>query len=254
MTHENINRAGRFGGQKQSLLQGLNRGEYRGQNQTEAQNGAMPANKMPLTRYVGSAALAATLTFGLGVTMALMIQSRFAPQEKLEPQAFQINPEIVDIDLPRRKVTPDIILKVEVPPPSPRIATAQKMQPSVPIAKTLNDPELDLKLPVILGTGPIVKIVDQDEQPLYRAPPVLPRSAERSGHCLMRFNVSAEGSPYDIIAESCSENIFARPSVKAVSKWKYRAKIMNGQRASRTGLTTRITYQLRDERGDIIPE
>lgn len=168
------------------------------------------AEKGALTRYASSIAIAAALTFGLGVTMALMIKTRFSGAEKTEPQAFQIQPEIIDIEPPRRKVTPDIIRKVDVPPPSPRLDTAQKTKPSVPIIDIIGGAEMIWEPPLLLTDNPIVRIADQDEQPLYRAAPILPRRAERSGHCVMRFNVSAQGSPYDIAVQSCSETLFAR--------------------------------------------
>jgi len=208
----------------------------------------------PLARYAGSALTAAALTFALGVTMALMIKTDFIAAEKTDLQAFEINPEIVDIELPRRVLRPDALVKVDKPPAAPRIATAKSPKPDEPPIVLKGDDKVDWTPPVISKGGPIIRVADTNEAPLYRSEPVMPPRAQRSGHCIMQFNVSAEGAPYDISAQSCSDKIFARPSIKAVSKWKYRAKVREGQRVARTGLTTRLTFRLSDERGKLIPE
>jgi len=210
--------------------------------------------KTPVGRYIGSAGAAGALTFTLGVTMALMIKTNFTPAEKIEAHAFEINPVAEDIEPPRREVKLDILHKVEVPPPTPRIEVVEKTQPSVSIVELKGTDDLDWTLPVISRGDFIINAADSEETPLYRAEPIMPPRAERSGHCVMRFNVSAEGAPYDIQAQSCSQNMFARPSVKAVSQWKYRAKTVHGQRVARTGLSTRLTFQLSDARGQLIPE
>ena len=208
----------------------------------------------PLARYAGSALTAAALTFALGVTMALMIKTDFIAAEKTDLQAFEINPEIVDIELPRRVLRPDALVKVDIPPAAPRIATAKSPKPDEPPIVLKGDDKVDWTPPVISKGGPIIQAADTNETPLYRSEPVMPPRAQRSGHCIMQFNVSAEGAPYDINAQSCSDKIFARPSIKAVSKWKYRAKVQEGQRVARTGLTTRLTFRLSDGAGKLIPE
>lgn len=208
----------------------------------------------PWRRYALSMSLAGALTFALGVTMAVMIKTNFTPDEKIVAQAFEINPEIVDLAPPKRTLKVESLKKVDVPPPTPRIETAAKVKPSEPIVPIEADISRDWTPPVINTAGPIIRIADSDEQPLYRAEPIMPPRAERSGHCVMRFDVSADGAPYNISAASCSQNLFEKPSVKAVSKWKYKAKVVSGNRVARTGLTTRISFNLTDERGNLIPE
>ena len=205
-------------------------------------------------RYLLSSTIAAGLTFALGVSMALMIKANFSLTEKLEVQNFEINPVDNMIDPPVRKLRVEKVKKIEVPPATPRIETAAKMKPSEPIVPLGGDRNLDWKPPIISSGTPIVKISDQDETPLFRVEPVMPPRAQRSGHCIVKFNLSADGSPYDITAQSCSQNLFERPSIKAVNKWKYKAKIVEGQRVARKGLTTRLSFNLSDERGRIIPE
>ena len=70
----------------------------------------------------------------------------------------------------------------------------------------------------------------------------------------MRFDVSPEGAPFNITATYCSQRVFERPSVKAVTKWKYNPKVVDGRSVSRSGVETKISYRISDERGKIIPE
>ena len=205
-------------------------------------------------RYVASAGLAGLATFGLGVSMALMIKTSFTPADKIEAEAFNINPVAEDIAPPQRRTRQDMRRDVIVPPPAPRIALAEKTAPSEPIVPLAGSNDLVWTPPVISAGLRAIEIADRDEKPLYRVEPVMPPRAERSGHCIMRFDVSAEGTPYNISAQSCSQDLFKRPSVKAVGKWKYTAKVIQGQRVARTGLTTRLTFNLSDERGRLIPE
>jgi len=82
----------------------------------------------------------------------------------------------------------------------------------------------------------------------------MPTRAERSGHCDVRFNVSAEGAPYDIKVTRCTQSLFERSTLRSVAKWKYRPRIENGQAVAMQGITNRVVYRLTDERGEIIPE
>lgn len=204
-------------------------------------------------RYVASTSAAGALTFALGVTMALMIETNFTAAEKPDTQSFEINPVAADIAPPESRTQSHIKRDVIVPPPSPRIETASKSLPSEPIVPIGGNQDIDWKME-FTPLNNIISIADSDEQPLYRTEPVMPPRAQRSGHCIMQFDVSAEGAPYNISAQSCSEDLFKSSSAKAVSKWKYKAKVVNGQRTARAGITTRITFNLTDERGNIIPE
>jgi protein TonB len=48
--------------------------------------------------------------------------------------------------------------------------------------------------------------------------------------------------------------MFKRPTNKAVLKWTYKPKILDGRAVARHGVKTTIRFNLLDERGRIIPE
>ena len=97
-------------------------------------------------------------------------------------------------------------------------------------------------------------MMEQTFSPIFRQPPVMPARAERSGHCDVIFDVNADGATYNVQVLTCSQNLFARASVKAAHKWKYRPQIIDGQAQDRRGVRTTITFSLTDERGNLIPE
>ena len=97
-------------------------------------------------------------------------------------------------------------------------------------------------------------ISDADAQPLIRVPPMFPLTANKSGHCIVRFNVSERGIPYDVKTVSCSDKVFARNTVKSVEAWKYAVMIIDGQAVGRRNVEAKITFRLDDENGNMIPE
>lgn len=99
-----------------------------------------------------------------------------------------------------------------------------------------------------------IQVSDRDVQPLVRIPPGMPPRAEKSGHCRLRFDVSPEGSPINVVATHCTESIFENASVKSVQKWKYNPKIVNGLPVTRRGVENKVSFRLKDEYGNIIPE
>ena len=99
-----------------------------------------------------------------------------------------------------------------------------------------------------------IQVSDRDAQPLVRIPPIMPPRAETSGHCKVQFDVSPEGQPFNVLATYCTKSLFKRSSIKSVQKWKYNPKIVDGRGVARSGVESKITFRLTDERGKIIPE
>lgn len=199
----------------------------------------------------GIAGLAATV--GMGVIMARLIEVDFAAPEKIETQSYDINPVADDITVMKDRTRLKPYDPVDIPPATPRIDTAQNT--SVIVEPITADPvDFDWTPPPIDKTRFIIHAADTDEQPLLRPAPQMPARADRSGHCIMAFDVTSEGAPFNIRAARCSDKIFARASVKAVAKWRYRPKVVNGQAVTRSGMRNKIRFQLTDEAGRIIPE
>ena len=204
-------------------------------------------------RWILFIPVAAIVTFGLFVLMMTLIAEEFKPQEKLEAGNFEINPKVEDVKTIERETKVDKVKKVVTPPPPPQIERAKANKPTEAIA-SLEGAIPEFEAPKIDKQNFKIAVSDRDAQPLVRIPPIMPPRAERSGHCQMRFDVSPEGAPFNINATYCSQNLFERAATKSVQKWKYNPKIVDGRSVSRTGVETKITFNLTDERGRIIPE
>ncbi len=206
-----------------------------------------------IIRWILGIPLAAIVTIGLFVLMMVLIAEEFKPQEKLANSSFEINPQVEDIKVIKRETKVDQVKKVITPPPPPTIERQQAAKPTERIASLEGAiPKFDaLKID---RQNFKIQVSDRDAQPLVRIPPIMPPRAEKSGHCKVRFDVSPEGAPFNVTATYCTQKLFERSSIKSVQKWKYNPKIVDGRSVSRSGVESKISFRLTDERGKIIPE
>ncbi|MEM7729694.1 MAG: energy transducer TonB [Pseudomonadota bacterium] len=196
---------------------------------------------------------AAIVTVVLFVLMMSLISEEFKPQDKLDLASFEINPKVEEVKLLERETKITEIKQIETPPPPPQIERQKADRPAEPIAD-LRGAVPEFEAPEIDRSQFQITVSDRDAQPLVRIPPIMPPRAEKSGHCKVRFNVSPEGQPFDVVATYCTQSLFERPTIRSVQKWKYNPKIQDGLPVGRTGVESKITFRLADERGNIIPE
>ncbi|MGJ8562103.1 MAG: energy transducer TonB [Alphaproteobacteria bacterium] len=194
----------------------------------------------------------AAVSVGLGFAMMGMIAGDFEAQEKVDDLVFDIS-LVIEEPLPPTEVRkPKALEAVETPPPPSSIDKAKSKRPTIAIEVPLGIP--DFKPLPMDPTDFVIRVADRDPQPIVRIQPAMPPRAERSGHCQVRFDISAGGKPYNIMATQCTQSLFERPSVKSVQKWNYHPEIRDGIAVARSGLQTKISFHLNDERGDLIPE
>lgn len=208
---------------------------------------------MSFKRLAPSAVLAVGVTVAITLGMAAMIKTEFTPQDKSADLAFEINPQVEELPVITRTDRVLEVKRVETPPPPPEIERTPSTLPTVSIVD-LDSPIPDFDMPKIDQNDFVITVSDREVQPLVRISPIMPPRAERSGHCRVRFNVSAEGAPYDVTATYCTQSLFERATVKSVQRWKFNPKIVNGRPVAMRGVENRVTYRLKDERGNIIPE
>ena len=208
---------------------------------------------MSVKRLAPSAVLAVGVTVLIGLGMTAMIKSEFTPQEKSKALTFDINPVPEDIAPPPDRVMPNRVERVETPPPPPRIEQVEASEPTVEIV-SLDGGVPDFDMPEIDQTDFVITVSDREVQPLVRIAPIMPPRAEKSGHCRVRFDVSAEGAPFNVQATYCTQSLFERATVKSVQRWKFNPKIVNNRPVAMRGVENKVSYRLTDERGNIIPE
>ena len=207
--------------------------------------------KKILSRYTIGVPLASIVTIGLTLSMANMIATEFVVSDTFEISDFSINSGVEDIVILSAIKEPKLLDEVDVPPAPPivdKTATSSVVVEPVIVERKLrnfNPDEFEITtIAMIPG--------DSDEQPLVRVPPIMPSRANTSGYCDVRFNVNAQGAPYQVEATYCTQSLFQRSTIRSVAKWKYRPKFKNGVAVPRLGVTNRVRYRLSDERGNII--
>ena len=205
------------------------------------------------TRWMGGLPLAGAATGGLFLLMVGLVRAEFAPQAKAEVREIALAPMVEDIAAVRRKAVMEPLQRVETPPPPPRITTVVADAPSVPVA--VAGGEIPVFDPVEIDPGQVSVVVpDRDVQPLVRIPPVMPAGAERSGHCEVTFDVSPDGSPFNVRATACSDRVFRRATERSVAQWKFQPRLVDGLAVGREGVRNVVRFNLVDERGELIPE
>jgi len=199
--------------------------------------------------------LAAVFTVGLFLAMRALISKEFQPQDKNEVASFEINPKVEDIKIIERETVIEKVREVITPPPPPQIERAKADKPTEKIASiegaipTFETPKLDTQ-------SFKITVSDRDAQPLVRIPPQIPTrflSGDNSGYCNAEFDVSPQGKPFNVVTTRCTSSQLKGATVKSIQKWKYNPKIVDGRPVARSGVRTRVQFNLEDERGRLLP-
>jgi len=201
-----------------------------------------------IQRYVIAAALGGLVTFGLFFLMQQLIAMADArPKDTGKGKVIEFvrlkkNQELAtkDREVPDKKPPQE-------PPPPPPLATSQNDKPDANASGFAQSFDLaaDLGGPS-LGTG--VATVDTDTIPLVRVEPTYPiRAQERGieGWVQVEFTISPRGTVVDpkVTAYEPS-SIFNQSALRAVRRWKYNPKIVDGKPVSRPGVKVLLDFDL----------
>jgi len=137
-------------------------------------------------------------------------------------------------------------------PPPPKAPAPQADKPKAPTPK-LDIPSIDVPLNITGGphlgefaaapaaiAAPIpvaAPVLDNEVIALVRIPPRYPRSASRrgiEGVVTVSFIITKEGQVRDPhVVEATPENIFDKAALKAILKWKFKPKVVDGKPVER---------------------
>jgi TonB family protein len=107
-----------------------------------------------------------------------------------------------------------------------------------------------LLVPIAVGVlrgGPAMAQDDRDVIPLVRIAPDYPTEALQQrleGHVILEFTITAEGTTKDISVAESSSPIFEEAAVKAVSRWRYSPRMIDGAGVERPDVRTVIRFAL----------
>lgn len=90
--------------------------------------------------------------------------------------------------------------------------------------------------------------------PITRTPPIMPRMARRLGHVNFKFDVNDAGKVINHKVVNATEDIFIKSAQDSLSGWRFEPLSADDDPQTRKGLVARITFQLMDRKGRLIPE
>jgi protein TonB len=137
----------------------------------------------------------------------------------------------------------------------------QDKPPPVPEIPQMNMSSSDLNnnvaqiTPTVDASGAMSKMTmsagsDRDIIPLVRInPDYPPRALSRGieGYVIVQFTITAAGMVKDVIVtEAKPKGLFDEAAVRAVGRWRYNPKVVEGVAVERRGVQTMITFQLED--------
>ncbi|WP_341496205.1 energy transducer TonB [Photobacterium damselae subsp. damselae] len=207
--------------------------------------------------------LAILLVGGLFTFMAWMVDngSRQEP-ESTPPLSFNIVMVEQESEVQRRqRVVPP---KPEAPKPPPQVMPSQSKPTSVstlPVA-SISALGLDTSISGIAVSAPKFGKIEgsanlgaginvgsnQQAMPLYRVEPRYPARALKQGaegYVVLQFTIDTQGRPSDIsVVEAKPRRLFERDAMRALRKWKYQAKVIDGQAVEQPGQTVKLEFKI----------
>jgi protein TonB len=194
--------------------------------------------------------VSAAVALGLFTFMAWMVDNgqQRAP-EKSEVLAFDIVMVEQERDAQRRQRT--VPEKPDSPEPPPE-AVPRSSQSAVNATFAPSMPSLGLGTAI---TGLAISVpqfsdfgANQQAMPLYRVEPKYPTRAMKQGaegFVVLSFTIDAQGRPTDIeILDAKPRRLFEREALRALRKWKYQAKVIDGKAIPQQGQTVRLEFKL----------
>ncbi|SDI82785.1 outer membrane transport energization protein TonB [Ferrimonas sediminum] len=142
----------------------------------------------------------------------------------------------------------------EPPPPLPPLPTASvadnasaPARPQPPSLPPLALSDIDT-MAVSMPGKPGFAQSDSQAMPLYRVEPAYPPRAKRmraEGFVVMKFTIAPDGRPTEItVMESQPVRLFDRAAVKALARWKYQPKRVDGKAVPQPGQTLKLEFRL----------
>jgi len=202
-------------------------------------------NVAALTRYAIAFVAAAVVTFGLIWTMQVLIATG--------KQALTKNQEFKFVDFVRVKRDETVNQEENKPekPPKP-----DEQPPDAPPPQMDNvDTSQAVSMTPLSGSISVqnklggFQIVDGDYLPIVKVAPIYPRRAMTrgvEGDCLIEYTVTSAGAVRDPTVVECSSSLFARASLNAVLRFKYKPRVVDGNPIEVPGVRHVITYKLED--------
>jgi protein TonB len=200
-----------------------------------------------MVRVLIAILLGAAVTFGLFVVMAALIANTSRPDEdKTAAPVIDIVMTEPDSATQTRTRTP--------PPPPPPPQQPPKLPPVEPDTSN-NSSTVSVSLPSLDVGGASVDIGapgqmmrDGEATPIVRIEPKYPAQAARDGlegWVKLSFTIDELGGVQDIeVIDAEPKRVFDREARRALSRWKYKPKVVDGKAVAQPGIRVQLDFKL----------
>ena len=198
---------------------------------------AISLSLKPQLRYLSALILGVLISLGLFFLMQSLIdsgeQNTNASSEGQIMEFIRIREDETLSIKDRRK--PQKPKPPKEPPPPPKLIVEKQVKPTMNRIK-IEIPNIDF--PSIAGGGPFLgnwagnPLAEGDVLPIVRIDPQWPREAlveGIEGYVVVEVTIGADGSVKDVrVIQSEPRRMFDRNVIRAVLKWKFKPRIING--------------------------
>jgi len=198
---------------------------------------AISLSLKPQLRYLSALILGVLISLGLFFLMQSLIdsgeQNTNASSEGQIMEFIRIREDETLSIKDRRK--PQKPKPPKEPPPPPKLIVEKQVKPTMNRIK-IEIPNIDL--PSIAGGGPFLgnwagnPLAEGDVLPIVRIDPQWPREAlveGIEGYVVVEVTIGADGSVKDVrVIQAEPRRMFDRNVIRAVLKWKFKPRIING--------------------------
>ena len=200
-----------------------------------------------LGRYAFSIIVGSAVTLSLLFIMQILIASG---EEALSKPRERHLLEFVRVrrneNVNAEDITPE---KPPKPPEVPPEVPPQDMDNIDPNAPTINIPPPSVASTIDIGGPGGMNIAEGDYLPIVRVAPVYPARAQSrglEGYVDMSFTVTSTGTVIEPIVVFSTSGLFERAATRAVLKFKYKPRVVDGVPVNVPGVKTRITFKMEE--------
>ena len=200
-----------------------------------------------LGRYAFSVVIGVVVTLSLLFVMQLLIASGKSaltkPRDRTKLEFVRVKR---NENLNVEDFTPE---KPPKPPETPPETPPQDMDSMDPDAPTINVPPPTMTAETNIGGPGGMSIAEGDYLPIVRVAPVYPaRALSRGleGYVDLSFTVTTAGTVRDPVVIFSTSSLFERAALRAVLKFKYKPRVVDGVPVDVPNVKTRISFQIED--------
>jgi len=198
-------------------------------------------------RYAFSIVIGVVVTMSLLFLMQVLIatgkQALTKPRDRAKLEFVRVKR---NESLNTEDFTPE---KPPKPPETPPETPPQDMDNVDPMAPTINVAPPTVASETSIGGPGGMNIAEGDYLPIVRVAPVYPaRALSRGleGYVDMAFTVTTTGTVKDPVVVFSTSSLFERAAIRAVLKFKYKPRVVDGVPVEVPNVKTRITFKIEE--------